>query len=194
MKPQHLTPVIALSCALAHADAPPSASGDITNLPLSGFVEATSLEQLADLVVTDTKLGQTPDSVTQRIVVLKSDEIARLPTPNGNLAELMRHTSGQFVNVLSRNDANWGAYAVSKFATEGLMQVLAAELADTSIRVNAINPGATRTRMRAQACPDEDPTQRPTPTELMPLYLDLMGPAGDAIHGQSLDAQAVAKR
>lgn len=93
-----------------------------------------------------------------------------------------------------RGRAHWGAYAVSKFATEGLMQVLAAELADTSIRVNAINPGATRTRMRAQACPDEDPTQRPTPAELMPLYLDLMGPAGDAIHGQSLDAQAVAKR
>ncbi len=111
MKPQHLTPVIALSCALAHADAPPSPAGDITNLPLSGFIEATSLEQLADLVVTDTKLGQTPDSVTQRIVVLKSDEIERLPTPNGNLAELMRHTSGQFVNVLSRNDANWGSYA-----------------------------------------------------------------------------------
>lgn len=111
MKPHHLTPVIALSCALAHADAPPSAPGDIKHLPLSGFVEATSLEQLADLVVTDTKLGQSPDSVTQRIVVLKSDEIERLPTPNGNLAELMRHTSGQFVNVLSRNDANWGSYA-----------------------------------------------------------------------------------
>ncbi len=50
--------------------------------------------------------------------------------------------------------------------------------------------GATR----AQACPDEDPGQRPTPAELMPLYLYLMGPDGDIIHGQSLDAQAAAKR
>ena len=93
-----------------------------------------------------------------------------------------------------RGRAHWGAYAVSKFAIEGLMQVLAAELADTPIRVNAINPGATRTRMRAQACPDEDPRQRPAPAELMPLYLDLMGPAGAAIHGQSLDAQAATRR
>ena len=54
--------------------------------------------------------------------------------------------------------------------------------------------GATRARMRAQACPDEDQGQRPTPAELMPLYLYLMGPDGDIIHGQSLDAQAVAKR
>ena len=44
----------------------------------------------------------------------------------------------------------WGAYAVSKFGTEGLAQVLADELENTPIRVNAINPGATRTRMRAQ--------------------------------------------
>ncbi len=54
--------------------------------------------------------------------------------------------------------------------------------------------GATRARMRAQACPDEDQGQRPTPAELMPLYLYLMGPDGDIIHGQSLDAQAAAKR
>ncbi len=88
-----------------------------------------------------------------------------------------------------RGRAHWGAYAVSKFATEGLMQVLAAELVDSTIRVNAINPGATRTQMRAQARPDEDPRRLRTPADLMPLYLYLMGPEGRGIHGQSLDAQ-----
>ena len=57
-----------------------------------------------------------------------------------------------------KGKAYWGAYAISKFATEGLVQILSEELEKTSgIRVNAINPGAVRTKMRAQAYPAEDP-------------------------------------
>ena len=57
--------------------------------------------------------------------------------------------------------AYWGAYAVSKFATEGMMEVLADELSDTNIRVNSLNPGGTRTAMRAAAYPAEDPMTLP---------------------------------
>ncbi|MBT8146061.1 MAG: YciK family oxidoreductase, partial [Gammaproteobacteria bacterium] len=86
--------------------------------------------------------------------------------------------------------AYWGAYSISKFAVEGLMQVLADELANTtSIRVNSINPGGTRTRMRASAYPAEDPATVPTPDSLMPIYLYLMGPESEALHGQALDAR-----
>lgn len=86
--------------------------------------------------------------------------------------------------------AYWGAYAVSKFATEGLMQVMAEELENTSqIRVNAINPGATQTSMRAAAYPAENPKDLATPEDIMPLYLYLMTPASLGVHGQSLDAQ-----
>ena len=86
--------------------------------------------------------------------------------------------------------AYWGAYAVSKFATEGLMQTLADELENTSnIRVNCINPGATRTNMRAKAYPAENPNELPTPEQIMPLYLYLMGPDSQGTNGQSLDAQ-----
>jgi NAD(P)-dependent dehydrogenase (short-subunit alcohol dehydrogenase family) len=86
--------------------------------------------------------------------------------------------------------AYWGAYAVSKFAVEGLMETLADELADvTDIRVNAINPGATRTRMRAAAYPGEDPNSRPEAASLMPLYLYLMGTDSKGISGYSFDAQ-----
>lgn len=86
--------------------------------------------------------------------------------------------------------AYWGAYSVSKFAVEGMAQVLADELDNTSgIRVNCINPGATRTAMRAVAYPAEDPNRLATPEDLMPLYLYLMGPDSRGLNGQSLDAQ-----
>ncbi|MGX9417422.1 YciK family oxidoreductase [Vibrio sp. WJH972] len=85
--------------------------------------------------------------------------------------------------------AYWGVYAMSKFATEGMMQVLADELSNTSVRVNAINPGGTRTKMRAQAFPAENPDNLKTPEDIIPLYLYLMAPEGQAIHGQCIDAQ-----
>lgn len=86
--------------------------------------------------------------------------------------------------------AFWGTYAISKFATEGMMQVLADELSDSHIKVNAINPGATRTGMRAKAYPAEDIDTLKTPLDIMPLYLYLMAPEGKDITGQCIDAQA----
>lgn len=84
----------------------------------------------------------------------------------------------------------WGAYAISKFATEGMSQVLANELEEISnIRVNCINPGATRTRMRATAYPAEDPSTVKTAEDIMPLYLYLMGKDSEGVTGQSIDAQ-----
>lgn len=86
--------------------------------------------------------------------------------------------------------AYWGAYAVSKFATEGLMQVLASELENTSaVRANCINPGATNTRMRRAAYPAENPTENPSPEALMATYLYLMGDDSKGINGASFDAQ-----
>jgi NAD(P)-dependent dehydrogenase (short-subunit alcohol dehydrogenase family) len=85
--------------------------------------------------------------------------------------------------------ALWGAYAISKFATEGMMQVLADEMSNTNVRINAINPGATRTNMRAQAYPAEDANMLKTPLELMPLYLYLMSAESQDINGQCIDAQ-----
>ncbi|NMT63563.1 YciK family oxidoreductase [Marinobacter orientalis] len=85
----------------------------------------------------------------------------------------------------------WGAYAVSKFAIEGLSQMLADELDDDrhNVRVNSLNPGATRTNMRATAYPAENPRKNPAPEELMPVYLYLMGPESRDLNGQQIDAQ-----
>ena len=86
--------------------------------------------------------------------------------------------------------AYWGAYAVSKFATEGFMQVLASELENTSkIRVNSLNPGATNTAMRRTAYPAETPTDNPTPQDIMPVYLFLMGDDSAGLTGRAFNAR-----
>ena len=86
--------------------------------------------------------------------------------------------------------AFWGAYAISKFAIEGMVQTWAAELDGLgSVRINAINPGATSTNMRAQAYPAENPENLKTAEQIMPAYLYLLGPDSDKVNGQSINAQ-----
>ena len=69
------------------------------------------------------------------------------------------------------------------------MQVLADELDGSNIRVNSIDPGPTRTRMRKIIFPGEDPETIKPPEALMPLYLWLMGPDSKGTHGQALSYQ-----
>jgi NAD(P)-dependent dehydrogenase (short-subunit alcohol dehydrogenase family) len=86
--------------------------------------------------------------------------------------------------------AYWGAYAVSKFALEGLSQVLSAELEGVShVRVNTLNPGRARTAMRRQAYPAEDLASLPAPETLTGAYIALLGPASRGVSGQAFDAQ-----
>jgi NAD(P)-dependent dehydrogenase (short-subunit alcohol dehydrogenase family) len=72
--------------------------------------------------------------------------------------------------------AYWGAYAASKAGLEALVKTWAEELANTSVRANLVNPGATRTQMRAKAFPGEDPMTLPAPEDLVPLFLELASP------------------
>jgi NAD(P)-dependent dehydrogenase (short-subunit alcohol dehydrogenase family) len=93
-------------------------------------------------------------------------------------------------SVGRKGRAFWGAYSVSKFATEGLVEILADEQENLShVRVNSINPGATRTGMRQLAFPGENPSTLRTPEDIMPTYLYLMGPASKEQNGQKFDAQ-----
>ena len=108
------------------------------------------------------------------------------------LLKLSKDASVVFTSssVGRKGRAYWGAYAVSKFATEGLMQVLADEVDGiASVRSNSVNPGATRTIMRAQAYPGENPDSNPEPAAIMPVYLYLMGPDSAGVNGQAFDAQ-----
>jgi NAD(P)-dependent dehydrogenase (short-subunit alcohol dehydrogenase family) len=109
------------------------------------------------------------------------------------LPSMQARRSGSIINVTSgvgrRGKARWGAYAVSKGGVEVFTQVLAEEVADSAIRVNSVNPAATRTEMRAEAYPQEDPLTLPTAEQIMPLFLYLASDASVSISGQSLDAR-----
>lgn len=85
--------------------------------------------------------------------------------------------------------AFWGAYAVSKFATEGLSQVLADEHRHGDLRSNCINPGPTRTKMRLEAYPAEDRDKLKRPEEILATYVYLLGPDSKGVTGQSFDTQ-----
>ena len=85
----------------------------------------------------------------------------------------------------------WGAYSISKFGVEALSKIFAEELrAEDNLRFNCVNPGGTRTAMRAKAYPEEDPKILPIPEDIMPAYLYLMGPDSKGVTGESFDAQS----
>lgn len=85
--------------------------------------------------------------------------------------------------------AFWGAYAVSKFATEGLSQVLADEHRHDGLRSNCINPGPTRTKMRQAAYPAENRDKLKRPEEVLASYVYLLGPDSRGVTGESFDVQ-----
>lgn len=83
--------------------------------------------------------------------------------------------------------AYWGPYAASKAALEHLTLTYAAEVKQTPIRVNLLDPGAIRTRMRAQAFPGEDPLSLPTADSITSLFVELAGEK--APHGKIIRAK-----
>ena len=112
-----------------------------------------------------------------------------------NLLPLLKKSESSSIIFTSsgvgrKGRAYWGAYSISKFATEAMMQILSDELQNTSsTRVNCINPGAVRTKMREAAYPAEDPNKNPTAESIMISYLYLMSDMSLDISGHSIDAQ-----
>lgn len=111
---------------------------------------------------------------------------ALIPTLQlANNASLVFTSSG----VGNQGRAYWGAYSISKFATEGMMQIIADEFENSNMRTNAINPGATNTNMRASAYPAEDKDSLATAKDIMPLYVYLMSDDSIEVNGQTLKVQ-----
>lgn len=93
---------------------------------------------------------------------------------------LHRSDAGRVVFISSGaatgKKAYWGPYAVSKAGLEALAHTYAAEVVNSNIRVNILNPGAIRTLMRAKAFPGEDPQSLPEPADVAPLVVELSAP------------------
>ena len=110
------------------------------------------------------------------------------------LLPLMKATKNSSIiftssGVGKKGRAFWGGYAMSKFATIGMMETLADELQGSNVRVNCINPGATATKMRVSAFPVEDQKTLKVPKDIMPVYMYLMAKESIGINGKSIDAQ-----
>ena len=109
------------------------------------------------------------------------------------LKAMIPRRRGSIINVTSGvgrlGKARWGAYAPSKFALEGFTQMLAEEVQDSGIRVNSLNPGATRTSMRAAAYPGEDPLTLPRPEEITEAFVYLASDESLGVTGKSFNAQ-----
>ncbi|MGJ8692172.1 MAG: YciK family oxidoreductase [Thalassotalea sp.] len=125
--------------------------------------------------------------------VMQVNSTAQFLLAQALIPALLLAKSGSLIftssSVGNKGKAYWGAYSVSKFATEGMMQVIADEYDNTSLRTNAINPGATNTKMRGIAYPGEDVKSVASPADIMPLYVYLAADDSLAINGQRLNAQ-----
>ncbi len=125
--------------------------------------------------------------------VMQVNVIAQANMTKALLPTLRKAPSASLVftssSVGRKGRAYWGPYSMSKFATEGMMQILADECEGSNVRVNSINPGATRTAMRANAYPGENPLDLKTPEEIMPTYLYLMTDDSKEKNGEQFNAQ-----
>ena len=110
------------------------------------------------------------------------------------LDPLLQRTQGSRALLVSSGAAHsckpyWGAYAASKAATEALARVWARETANGPLRVNCVNPGATRTQMRAKAVPGEDADTLPEPSDVGRAMVGLLDPSIERT-GQIYDVRA----
>lgn len=139
----------------------------------------------AAMLGTLTPLGHVDAKEWQRVMDLNVNANFRLLR---TLDPLLRASDAGRVIMVSSSVAQtvrayWGPYATSKAALEAMTMTYAAETEQTPIRVNIVNPGATRTAMRAKAFPGEDPAKLKDPEDTVPLFLQLAS-SSCASHGE----------
>jgi len=132
-----------------------------------------------------------PEDVWEEVIHINLN--AQFFVTKALLPLLNKSKNSSIINVSSsvgrKGKKEWGAYAASKFGVEALTQVLAHEMEDTNVRVNSVNPGGTRTDMRAGAYPDEDPNTLPTPLDISPVFVYLASDESSDINGQEFTAR-----
>jgi NAD(P)-dependent dehydrogenase (short-subunit alcohol dehydrogenase family) len=137
---------------------------------------------------TDTRLVDYPDPEWEAVFAANVTAVQRL---HRVLAPHLEASANPVVIGVSSTvgrepRAGWGMYSISKHAVEAWLGILDLEWQG---RVYSVNPGATRTPMRAAAVPDEDPTTLPTPQDIAPIFLRLAHPACPEPSGSRFDAR-----
>ncbi len=175
-------------------------AADVSDASSGERLVASSLERFPDLEI----LVNNASILGKRAPIAELDvatwnEVLRVNTSSlfyvtrPLIPHLVSRGGGSIINVSSsvgrKGKANWGAYAVSKFGLEGFTQVLAAELEPSGVRVNSVNPGATRTDMRAEAYPDEDPQSLPTPDDIAEIFIHLASDESRSVTGRTFEAR-----
>jgi len=175
-------------------------AGDVSDPADAARIAEAAVEKFDDLSVLVNNasiLGKR--APLEEIDVATWDEVLRVNTSSlfyvtkPLIPHFVARGNSSIINVSSsvgrRGKANWGPYAVSKFGLEGFTQVLAAELGARGVRVNSVNPGATRTEMRAGAYPDEDPETLPTPREIAEIFVFLASDESQSTNAQAFEAR-----
>lgn len=167
---------------------------DVKSLALSVSTKWDSLDVLvnnASILGFRSPIISYPEDVWDETIRINLN--AQFYVTKALLPLLMKSKSGSIINVSSsvgrKGKREWGAYAASKFGLEGLTQVLADELSSSNVRVNSVNPGGTRTDMRADAYPDEDPETLPAPEDISPVFVYLASDESIGANGKEFDAR-----
>ncbi|MFK7913888.1 MAG: YciK family oxidoreductase [Pseudomonadales bacterium] len=161
------------------------------------FGELHGILHNASLLGPKLPLAHYPSAEWQRVFQVNVHSVQTL---NRELQPLLTHEQGSTVvftssSVGRKGRAFWGAYAASKFALEGLMQVFADEVENTTtIKAVSLNPGGTRTAMRAAAYPAEDPQTVPLPEAHMDLYVQLFRAHPGVAQAAQLDVREPSSR
>jgi NAD(P)-dependent dehydrogenase (short-subunit alcohol dehydrogenase family) len=124
---------------------------------------------------TITPIGHIEPKEWQRVLDVNLTANWRLIRSLDPLLRLSAAGRAIFVSSAAARGARafWGTYAISKAALEMLVTTYAEEIKQTKVRANLIDPGRTRTGMRAQAYPGEDPMTLPTPEQIAEKFLPL---------------------
>lgn len=183
-------PVIVPSDLSALGEDNAFALADATN---DAFGRLDGLIHNASLLGPKVPIGHYPYAEWQKVFQVNISAVfllthALLPLmEKSSLASIIMTSS----SVGRQGRAYWGAYSASKFALEGLTQILADEHEHAGrIRINSLNPGGTRTAMRRAAYPAEDPQSVPPPEAHMDLYLYLLSDLSAGITGRQFDARS----
>jgi len=167
---------------------------DVQRLALEIEVVKQKLDILvnnASILGARSPIMEYPEDVWEEVIRVNLN--AQFFVTKALLPLLLKSDNASIINVSSsvgrKGKKEWGAYAASKFGVEALTQVLADEMKSTNVRVNSVNPGGTRTDMRAGAYPDEDPNTLPTPLDISPVFVYLASDESVDINGQEFTAR-----